>query len=266
MDTNLTILLFLLALLLAYVVVCWIAWCKIFKKAGLHPGKVFIPFYGEYLMYQIADSTGIFVGTIVLSVLRSLVSTFAIGAASSFAEVLNWLISAGLLGLNIIACNRLAKNFGKGTGFGIGLCVFPAIFLCILAFGDAEYIYNKKAKRTAAKTGTTATMPQTGWNQQRMQGGTPHSMTKPTAQSAPVDIRQTEAIADSKSSSASAPETLAEHLEYALQYSTISGMRGYLQRITKSCTEEDQQKLASVLSAQDPGLRDAVSELLNSEK
>lgn len=34
----------------------------------------------------------------------------------------------------------LAKVFGKGTGFGLGLVFLPFIFLAILAFGDAKYL------------------------------------------------------------------------------------------------------------------------------
>jgi len=33
----------------------------------------------------------------------------------------------------------LAKSFGKGIGFGIGLAFFPFIFHLILAFGSATY-------------------------------------------------------------------------------------------------------------------------------
>ena len=33
----------------------------------------------------------------------------------------------------------LAKAFGKGTGFGLGLSFLPFIFYPILGFGDAEY-------------------------------------------------------------------------------------------------------------------------------
>jgi hypothetical protein len=34
----------------------------------------------------------------------------------------------------------LAKSFGKGTGFGLGLFFLGAIFMPILGFGDAKYI------------------------------------------------------------------------------------------------------------------------------
>lgn len=33
----------------------------------------------------------------------------------------------------------VAKNFGKGVGFGIGLWLLPFVFFLILGFGDARY-------------------------------------------------------------------------------------------------------------------------------
>ena len=39
----------------------------------------------------------------------------------------------------IIAALAVAKNFGKGTGFGLGLAFLAPIFYPILAFGDARY-------------------------------------------------------------------------------------------------------------------------------
>jgi Family of unknown function (DUF5684) len=39
----------------------------------------------------------------------------------------------------IIVAIDLAKSFGKGTGFGIGLALLGIVFYPILAFGDAQY-------------------------------------------------------------------------------------------------------------------------------
>jgi hypothetical protein len=39
----------------------------------------------------------------------------------------------------IIAAIALAKNFGKGTGFGLGIAFLGFIFIPILAFSDAKY-------------------------------------------------------------------------------------------------------------------------------
>ena len=33
----------------------------------------------------------------------------------------------------------MAKSFGKGTGFGIGLALLGPVFYAILGFGDAQY-------------------------------------------------------------------------------------------------------------------------------
>jgi hypothetical protein len=40
----------------------------------------------------------------------------------------------------IIVCIDLAKSFGQGTGFGIGLLLLSPIFMAILGFGSARYI------------------------------------------------------------------------------------------------------------------------------
>lgn len=39
----------------------------------------------------------------------------------------------------IIVALDLAKSFGRGTGFGIGLIVLPFIFTIILGFGSDQY-------------------------------------------------------------------------------------------------------------------------------
>jgi len=40
----------------------------------------------------------------------------------------------------IIMMLDLAKSFGRGVGFGIGLILFPAIWGLILAFGSSQYL------------------------------------------------------------------------------------------------------------------------------
>lgn len=43
----------------------------------------------------------------------------------------------------IVLTNELSKSFGKDSGFTVGLILLPFVFLPILAFGDAEYIYSQ---------------------------------------------------------------------------------------------------------------------------
>ncbi len=57
--------------------------------------------------------------------------------------ILLMLIPVVNLIIYIIILNGLAKNFGKGSGFTIGLFFFRFIFIPILGFGKAEYIGDK---------------------------------------------------------------------------------------------------------------------------
>ena len=54
----------------------------------------------------------------------------------------------------IILLIDLAKSFGKGVGFGIGLLLLPFIFFPILGFGSAQY-----QGPTAGSPGTTVSRP-----------------------------------------------------------------------------------------------------------
>ena len=148
--------------LIALVVLCIVAWCKIFRKAGIHPGKFFIPVYGQYLQYSIADSGGLFAATIVISVITGLVSTFTTansynyysrGPSTATLVILGIAAVAELI-IFIIFSIRLARVFGKSGGFAVGLILLFPIFICILGFGSAQYIY---------QTGYSGTIVQETW-------------------------------------------------------------------------------------------------------
>ena len=89
------------------------AW-KILTKAGEKGWKAIIPFYNMYTLVKIADGKGI--------------------------KFLLFLIPVVGFVYNILFCIRLAKAFGKGTGFAVGLIFLPNVFSLILGFGSAEYI------------------------------------------------------------------------------------------------------------------------------
>jgi hypothetical protein len=54
--------------------------------------------------------------------------------------ILLFLIPFVNLVVAIIVKLDVARSFGKGLGFGIGLLFFPFIFYAILGFGDARYL------------------------------------------------------------------------------------------------------------------------------
>ena len=99
----------MLALLVVAVVGMW----KVFTKAGIPGWHSLVPILSTYDMCKIAlkDSVGLFT---VLSILLPIVY--------------------------IYPRLKLAKAFGKGTGFGIALFLFSFIGLPILGFSDAEYM------------------------------------------------------------------------------------------------------------------------------
>jgi hypothetical protein len=108
---------FLAGLLLFYVVVyVFYGYCygAILKKAGQPLWAGFVPFYNLYLALKIAGRPGW------------------------------WLILFFIPFVNIVIAIifgiDLAKSFGKGTGFGLGLAFLGFIFIPILAFGSARYI------------------------------------------------------------------------------------------------------------------------------
>lgn len=86
---------------------------KMFSKAGEPGWTSIIPFLNSYKLYKIGWGSGwIFLLTLI--------------------PIVNIIVSI-MLGI------KLARAFGKGTGFAVGLILFPSLFYMILGFGDAVY-------------------------------------------------------------------------------------------------------------------------------
>lgn len=91
-----------------------IATWEVFTKAGEAGWKMLIPIYDIYILCKIADGNGW--KFLLLCI--------------PFVNIVYAII------LNI----RLAKSFGKGVGFGLGLLFLDYIFIMILGYGSAQYI------------------------------------------------------------------------------------------------------------------------------
>jgi Family of unknown function (DUF5684) len=100
-------------LYLAFTILMIAAWWKIFTKAGQPGWACIIPIYNLYVWCKI-------VGRPWWWILLMLI------------PFVNFIIL-------IILIIDLAKSFGKGVGFGIGLLLLPIIFFPILGFGSARY-------------------------------------------------------------------------------------------------------------------------------
>jgi len=98
-----------LAILILQIAALW----KVFGKAGRPGWASIIPFYNIYVLLQIGGKPGWWLVLIFIPVVQIVIC--------------------------ILANVGVANNFGKGTGFAIGLTFLPIIFFPILAFSDAQY-------------------------------------------------------------------------------------------------------------------------------
>jgi len=101
----------IVGLLIALLVI--VAMWKVFTKAGQPGWASIIPIYNLYVWCKI-------VGRPWWWILLMLI------------PLVNFIIL-------IILCIDMAKSFGKGAGFGIGLALLGIIFWPILGFGSAQY-------------------------------------------------------------------------------------------------------------------------------
>ena len=91
---------------------------KVFIKAGKPWWAAIIPFYNAYTMFQITFGNG-------WMFLLELI------------PIVNIVIT-------IMLDIRLAKAFGKGAGFMVGLILLPIIIMPILAFDSSSYLGPRK--------------------------------------------------------------------------------------------------------------------------
>jgi len=128
-----------------------IATWKIFKKAGTGGWKALIPIYNEYSLIKISWKKKYFWWMIVLSfasgIVGGLMPTF-----SEYAEILmviEWLLCIPAIVIALKAEFKLAKAFGKGGGFAVGMILLPWIFYPILGFGKAKFRRRKRRRKVA---------------------------------------------------------------------------------------------------------------------
>lgn len=112
-GTDMTTLWLALAVTLPLVILFIAGMWKVFTKAGKPGWASIIPIYNTIVLLEIAGKPAW------------------------------WFLLLLIPGVNIVIAIMvaidLARNFGKGTGFGVGLALLPFIFYLILGFGDARY-------------------------------------------------------------------------------------------------------------------------------
>jgi len=104
-----------------------VAMWKVFTKAGQPGWASIIPIYNLYIWCKIVGRPGWWILLMLIPFVNIIVG--------------------------IILCIDMAKSFGKGAGFGIGLALLGVIFIPILGFGSAQY------QRPSASAGVAVVPP-----------------------------------------------------------------------------------------------------------
>jgi hypothetical protein len=121
---------------IVWYVVYIIAGWKIFQKAGEAGWKSLIPFYNIYIQFKFSWKTVMVWPYLICGIAGTAMSM----NADSTISMIGGLLNLAYLVLMIISYVKLAKAFGKGGGFAVGLLFLEPIFIMILGFGSAQYI------------------------------------------------------------------------------------------------------------------------------
>ena len=119
-----------------------VAMWKMFVKAGEAGWKCLIPIYNLYIFCKIIGINfwiWMLLVPLVVGLITGLVPSIAPNN-ETLATIMSIISAIYSIVFYIYTCYKLAKAFGKGVGFTIGLFFFPNIFQLILAFGSAEYV------------------------------------------------------------------------------------------------------------------------------
>lgn len=120
-----------------------IAYWRIFTKAGEKGWKSIIPVYNMYVQYRLTWRTRYFWISLILAVVSAVFQTISeSGDGNTFAMILETVCGIATLVFTIISYYRLARSFGHGGGFTVGLVLLNFIFMLILGFGKDAYIGN----------------------------------------------------------------------------------------------------------------------------
>ena len=121
-------LIFVWILVIAAAIVEIVALYKMFKKAGRKGYEALIPGHDTFVLFELAGINTLWVLGIVFGSIVMIIPILGYIAFVAFMIFIS-------IWLNI----RLAKAFGKETGFGVLMAFFPFVMYPILAFGDAKY-------------------------------------------------------------------------------------------------------------------------------
>ena len=108
---------------------------KIYQKMGKPGWKGIIPFYNMYGLYDELWDKKYFWGYLLAQVVMLNPSS----PSGLLCSVSDLVLAVAMIVVVMKLYMKLAKAFGKGTGFGVLTFFFAPICLAVLGFGSAEY-------------------------------------------------------------------------------------------------------------------------------
>lgn len=136
---------FAVVILVAFYVLEVIAYWKIFTKAGKPGWHSIIPILNNWDEVDLSWNRNIAWFVVCLMIVSGIVGNIISNRQMQGFEVspvlvgLSYVLAIVSLVFAIISEYKLAKAFGKGVGFFIGLIFLNPIFKIILGFGNAQY-------------------------------------------------------------------------------------------------------------------------------
>lgn len=126
-------LIFICIIGIAAAVLQYIGLWKMFKKAGRKGWESLIPGHSEFVLFEMAGINPIWILGIIF------------GGIVCIIPILGYLaFLAYVIFVEIWLSIRLAKAFGKETGYGVLMFFFPYVMYPILGLGSAKYTAPKK--------------------------------------------------------------------------------------------------------------------------
>ena len=121
---------------------------KMFQKAGQRSWFAFFPLLRDFALFKMAWNLKCFIiSTVLLAVLE------IFGESDAFLlSILAAVCGIAWIVMQVKLTLRVAKSFGKGTGWALLLFFLPFIATLILGFGSAEYLGNPEAQEETLPT------------------------------------------------------------------------------------------------------------------
>lgn len=125
-------------------VIIWMAWLilqiiadwKIFTKANRPGWKCLIPFYSNWVEYDICWKAPLGLAYVISAMSGYVFLNFA----NTISCVCGAILVSFAVVLHIVESFKLARSFGRGNGFAICLVFFGPIARIILGFGKSQFV------------------------------------------------------------------------------------------------------------------------------